>query len=244
MDKFKFNFDLLACLPSVFGLTVTEIARRCKINQPTLRLYVVHERIIPVQTVIAICNTLRMPTHHFFYEGDTSAIPEREQATIELSRWKPVQWNEEAVEHIFGDAPRHIWWKKVAAAMGTSEQKPRGRFALRTRFPVTDFLRVCNAFNLSPYTFLIDHNPLPGDEYKTKLGKRRTVTPPAKDTDPLLADIANLRKNIADLNATVEDLTAKYEALLKSHEALAKRVSVNIENINNSSVNIATDGHK
>jgi len=231
MDKFKFNFDLIASLPNIFDLSVNAIARRCEINQPTLRLYVERERIIPVKTVIDICNTLRMPTRHFFYEGETPVIPSRELATIEPDRWQPVEWNGGAVENVFGDSPTRISWKDVAAAMWTSKQKPRGRFALRTRFPVTDFLRVCNAFNLSPYTFLVDHNPMPGKPSKsqrTSHHKPRLSASPAQRDAPLRADIADLRRKIADLNASFEDLTRKYEALLKSHEALAKRVSVNI----------------
>ena len=241
MDKFKFNYDLIACLSSVLDLTVTEIARRCKINQPTLRLYVERERIIPIQTIMVICNTLRISTRWFFYEGDAAVIPTREQAIVEPHCWQPVRWKANAAEQVFGDAPRHIFWKDVATAMGTTEQKPRGRFALKTRFPVADFLKVCNAFDISPYTFLMDNNPLVGDENKTKPGKRRTATPPAQNNDPLLADIADLRKKIADLSATVDDLTKKYDTLFKSHEALSRRVSVNINTINGSHLNITTD---
>ena len=66
-----------------------------------------------------------------------------------------------------------------------------------------------------------------------------------RSTDPPQSgDIATLNRKIDVLKADIDDLKKKYESLLSAHEALARRVSVNIENIKNCSVNIATDRQK
>lgn len=221
MDKFNFNFELITCLSSVLDLTVTEIARRCEISQSTLRLYVKQERVIPLQTIIEICNTLHIPTRYFFYEKE-AIIPTRERATIEAEHWLPIEWDNDAVEKTFGDAPRHIYWKNVAKAIGVSNHRPRGRFALKTRFPVDDFLTVCNTFNLSPYTFLIDHNPIPGGaSFPTSHPYAPTVIHPKNS---LRADVAAMQQKMNALFVVIDNLEQKNKVLLDRIEILSNRV--------------------
>lgn len=221
MDKFKFNFELIARLPNVLDLTVTEIARRCNINHVTLRQYVKRKRVIPIQDIIGICNTLRIPTRYFFYEKE-AVIPSRERLTIEAEYFLPIEWDNDAVEKTFGDAPRHIYWKHVAKAMGVTVQKPRGRFALQVRFPVDDFLTVCNTFNLSPYTFLIDHNPIPGGaSFPTSHPYAPTVIHPKNS---LRADVAAMQQKMNALFVVIDNLEQKNKVLLDRIEILSNRV--------------------
>lgn len=221
MDKFKFNFELIARLPNVLDLTVTEIARRCNINHVTLRQYIKRKRVIPIQDIIGICNTLRIPTRYFFYEKE-AVIPSRERLTIEAEYFLPIEWDNDAVEKTFGDAPRHIYWKHVAKAMGVTVQRPRGRFALQVRFPVDDFLTVCNTFNLSPYTFLIDHNPIPdGASFPTSPPYAPTVIHPKNS---LRADVAAMQQKMNALFVVIDNLEQKNKVLLDRIEILSNRV--------------------
>lgn len=242
MNHFSFNVELISCLPNVLDLSVAEIARRCDFKQPTLRMYINRDRDIPVQTLMSLCNTFRIPTHYFFYDCGTYIIPPRELATVEEALWRPVTWDTQPVELLFGDSPGHIFWKDVANTMGVTDQKPRARFALKTRFPVTDFLRVCNTYDISPYTFIKDPNFIPTQH---KRNRRGIVVPPAPATPDanrqIFADIAELQRQISFLTETVADLTAKYTAILQTCDALAKRVNVNIENFKDSHLSIAAE---
>ena len=231
MEIFRFNFNLLGCLSDLLDLSVAEIAKRCNFNQPTLRMYVRQERIIPVQYLLTLCNTLRMPMRHFFYHKEY-VIPEREHATIEPSRWQPITWDYGYVEERFGDAPGHIYWKDVAKAMNRTDQKPRGRFALKTRFPVTEFLSVCNAFGLSPFDFIRDPNSLPKSATRASL--------PSRPGD-ILRDIDALRRELADTLAEIAALREEVKTLREAHDTLARRVSINIDTINNSHLSIAAE---
>lgn len=241
MKKFKFNSDLISCLPNVLDITLTEIARRCKLNQPTLRMYIIGERALPVQVLLTLCNTLRMPSRYFIYPDDEPGIiPTRETATIEAHRWQSVSWDERATDTLFGDAPEHIFWKDVAAAMGISDQRPRERFALRTRFPVADFLQVCNAFGISPFTFIIDRNLQQAPTDPTGSG-RETTEHKRQHTRHNDSSVAELRRQVADLTDMVANLTEKYNTLLAAHNNLARRVSFNIETMNDFHLSVASE---
>ena len=61
MVKYCFNNLLLSKLSDVLDLSVTQIARRCDINQPVLYHYIKGDVELSVQGLIQICNTLRKP---------------------------------------------------------------------------------------------------------------------------------------------------------------------------------------
>ena len=106
-----------------------------------------------------------------------------------------------------------------------------------TKTPVDRFLVACEAFGIDPFTILIDPNHTDETKRKGRTSMRSTDPPQS-------GDIATLNRKIDVLKADIDDLKKKYESLLSAHEALARRVSVNIENIKNCSVNIATDRQK
>lgn len=239
MEKWSFNMLLFSSLPKVLDLSGAEIARRCEMKQPVLSRYMKNETVLPVDVFIQICNSLRMPAHLFVSYGDNHVTPERENATLPYGRWRPIEWDLQAVELTFGDGEGQIFWKDVAEAMGVTSQKPHDRFLLRTRFPIDDFLTVCNHYNLSPFQFLIDQN----SEAPAKRKRGSTVhcgSASGKATlpPPYPADIAVLCRKIDTLSEAVADLTQKYQSLLLAHEALARRVQVNIQNVHNSHIGI------
>lgn len=240
MDKWSFNYSLFSKLSKVLQISEAEIARKCGLTQQVLNRYTKADIMPSVQVLLKICNALRMPTHYFVSQDSIHIIPERESATVPYDLWKPVVWNMQAVELTFGDGEGKIYWKDVSAVMGVTSQKPHERFLLRKRFPIDDFFTVCSHYDISPFRFLNDPNT-PDTSKRKGHATRRNSAPSPWENDPLLADIAELRKQITALSADVDDLTKKYNTLLKSHEALSRRVSVNIENINNSHLSIAAE---
>lgn len=227
MEKWRFNTPLFSRLSEVMDLTGTEIARRCGLRQQVLSRYTTNERVVSIQVLIKLCNAIRMPIYYFVTEDHSFIIPNRESVTIPLDQWKPVSWNFDNVEKIFGDGEGQINWKDVAEVMGVTSQKPHGRFSLHRRFKVTDFFAACNAFNLSPFLFLNDPNR--PDSSKRKRQKKDRTPPPS---------YTELSHRIDALEQNIADLTQKYKDLLQAHEALAKRVQVNIQNVQNSHIGI------
>lgn len=242
MDKWSFNYSLFSKLSKVLQISEAEIARKCGLTQQVLNRYTKADIMPSVQVLLKICNALRMPTRYFVSQDSIHIIPERESATVPYELWKPVVWNMQAVEVTFGDGEGKIYWKDVSAVMGVTSQKPHERFLLRKRFPIDDFFTVCSHYDISPFLFLNDPN-IPDISKRKSHATRRNSAPSPPENDPLLADIAELRKQVAALSADVDDLAKKYNTLLKSHEALSRRVSVNIETINNSHLSIAAESN-
>lgn len=209
MDRWKFNTALFSRLSDVLDITGTEIARRCGLRQQVLSRYTTNEIVVSVQVLIKLCNALRMPAHFFVAENNNFVIPIREEATIPLECWQPIEWNAQAVEQTFGDGDGRIYWKDVAVAMDVSSQKPHERFTLRRRFKVTDFLHTCSVLNISPFKFLIDSN--------RNAVKHQSI----KAEQPY--DLADLRQQLVDLSRSVADISSKYQLLFNKHNALLKR---------------------
>ena len=223
MNKWSFNFLLLRKLSDVLDISESEIARRCGMKQQVFNRYTNEEVMLSMGVLMKICNSLRMPAYYFVSEDNKHEIPNRECATIPLDYWMPISWDMQAAEQTFGNGAGRIHWKDVAEAMGVTEQKPRGRFMMKTRFPVDDFLKTCNVLNLSPFLFLVDKNR---DTNKRKNGNRKAtvpVTPAADNNDGLRADIKEMAGKLADMNAAMTDITAKYDDLLRRHTALLDR---------------------
>lgn len=225
MLKWSFNMLLLNKLSDVLDISVLEIARRCGINQPVLYHYMKGKTELTVNTLIQMCNALRMPSRYFISENNHHIIPTRETATIESARWKPITWNRKEVELTFGDGEGKIYWKDVADVMHVTSGRPHDRFLLRTRFPISSFLLTCDHYNLSPFLFLND----PNVNIPIQKMKKKPTAPPSYE---------ELSHKVDTLEHDIADLTKKFEALLRAHEALAKRVQVNIQNVHNSHIGI------
>ena len=241
MVKYCFNKLLLSKLSDVLDLSATQIARRCDINQPVLYHYIKGDVELSVQGLIQICNTLRIPSRLFISENERYIIPNRETATIEADQWKPITWNEEAVELTFGDGEGKIYWKDVANVMGVSSQRPHDRFLLRTRFPISDFLSTCTHYKISPYLFLKDDNAA---KEKSKPKAKTSNTSNSKSARPHYSKstdtptYSELSQRVDALERNFATLNEKYNRLLHEHEELAKRMQVNIQNVQNSHIGI------
>lgn len=212
MEKWSFNQLFFSKLSDVLDISGAEIARRCNISQPLLNRYMNNENVLPVQVLIKICNSLRMPAYFFVSENSNDIIPERERATISVSNWHPIEWDTQAVELTFGDGEGRIFWKDVAEAMDVTPQKPHNRFLLRTSFKIDAFLLTCSRLNISPFKFLIDKNRESNNVIvNPNLSKGKGQSKKEKD---LQAQVEALNKSIRSLSSTVADLTTKYKALM------------------------------
>lgn len=241
MVKYSFNQLLLSKLPVVMDISISEIARRCDISQPVIYNYIKGGIELPLQTLIQICNALRIPSRLFISENNRHVIPTRETATIEADQWKPITWNTEAVELTFGDGVGKIYWKDVADVMGVTPQKPHDRFLLRTRFPINSFLHICSHYKLSPYLFLDDPNqPRRGAKEKRPMSNpsnsKQTKPNHAKSIDT--PTYSELSRRVSSLEKDFAALNEKYNRLLHEHEELIKRAHVNIQNVQYSNIGI------
>lgn len=240
MSKWSFNALLLGKLSNVLDISVTEIARRCKISQPVLYNYVLGNVEITVQALIKICNELRIPSQYFISEDNHYIIPTRETISIEGDKWKPIKWDSNAVEKTFGDGDGRINWKDVADAMGVTSQKPHDRFLLKTRFPISGFLTTCSRYKLSPFNFLIDPNKPNGKGSKQHIPKSKIDSKKQNNHSysSLSRRMDSLETVLDDLQQKYIDLQNKYADLQKAHEALVRRIQVNIQNVHNSNIGI------
>ena len=241
MVKYSFNQLLLSKLPVIMDISISEIARRCNISQPVIYNYIKGGIELPLQTLIQICNALRIPSRLFISENNRHVIPTRETATLESDRWKPISWNTEAVELTFGDGENKIFWKDVAEVMGVTPQKPHDRFLLRTRFPISAFLFTCTYYKISPYLFLNDDNEVqekPKSKPKTSNTSNSKSARPhySKSTDT--PTYSELSRRVDSLERDFAALNEKYNHLLHEHEELVKRVHVNIQNVQYSNIGI------
>lgn len=225
MEKWFFNSLLINKLSDILDLSGAEIARRCGLSQQVMNRYMNNGIVLSVQTLLKICNSIRMPIYYFVAEDNNFVLPNREYATIAHDLWQPVGWNHSAVERIFGDKSGQIAWRDVATAMGVTPQKPHDRMLLKTRLPVDDFCRTCNNLNLSPFTFLIDRNRDVGNKKRRSTETTTTKSDGSSTNNELFSqEIADLHQNIAKLNSTIENLTCRYKSLLERHNQLEQTV--------------------
>lgn len=241
MVKYSFNQLLLSKLPVVMDISISEIARRCNISQPVIYNYIRGGIDPPLQTLIQVCNALRIPSRLFISENNRHIIPTRETTTIEADQWKPITWNTESVELTFGDGEGKIYWKDVADVMGVTPQKPHDRFLLRTRFPINSFLCICSHYKLSPYLFIDDPNqPRRGAKEKkpSTSNTSNSKQPKSNHAKSIDTTYSELSRRVSSLEKDFAALNEKYDRLLHEHEELVKRVHVNIQNVQYSNIGI------
>ena len=242
MDKWTFNINLFDCLSDVLNLSVAKIAKKADIRQQTLSRYMLHEIRLSVQTLMQLCNALRMPVYYFVCKNGEEIFPEREEATLPAKVYRKAFWNVEEVERTFGDKPGQIFWKDAAEAMNLANQKSHRRFRLETRFPVDDFFKACTTLQISPFRFIVDPNR--PEVLGISAGKQKR----ASRNKPSQAEVAELRQEVAALRAKIDvitnrfdDLANRYSLLLEAHKTLAHRFGVTFHSVKDSNISISAD---
>ena len=228
------NTKLMRTLDRVLYMSTADLINATGIPQSTWYYTMSHINTISIGSLLAIANGLHIPVRRFFYNGMENTPGKRDDYIV--NTYIQCYYDADALSELV-NSRADITWKKAADATGVTYDSLRKSLLAVTKTPVDRFLVACEAFGIDPFTILIDPNHT--DEPKRKGRTSRRSTDP-----PQSGDIATLNRKIDVLKADIDDLKKKYESLLSAHEALARRVSVNIENIKNCSVNIATDRQK
>lgn len=236
MGKWSFNFELFTRLPEVLGKSFYAISKKTGICVQTINNYSQEQSTISVQNLIKLCNGLRMPASLFLSEDGVDIIPGRGQATIPTAQFQPIQWSNKNVERLFGGRSEQIHYVDVAEAMDVTNQKPQKRLLLETRFPIDDFLKMCNKLHISPYTLILDNN----QDYKKSIIDKYTEN--AKKTERIVkleGLVGELKKNLESMQREVEELKTAYANLSRQFGA-----SYEIHHFKDSSIAIAADAGK
>lgn len=224
MKKVFLNTQLLTSLSSVLDMQPAKMIAATGIVPPTWYYIMQHIDGITVQQLLSIANGLKIPVRRFFYADKAVVSAKREDYIV--TPYTPCYYDAAAMQHIV-DTRNDATWQKGAKATGmTYDNLKKSTLGIR-RLPVQRFLAVCSAFDIDPFTILIDPNHEPRKSRRTAPG---SYLDRDKEMSSIRADIASLHDEIRTLNETIDDLKEKYETLLKAHDALAK--SVNINNVN------------
>ena len=198
MRNWKFDYDSFRVLDDIAGYSFAKIAKMSGIPQQAISRYVIGEYDLPLQILIKICNSIRLPIHYLIIEEDKQRTLNREDI-VPMDKWKPVYFDSNGAEYIF--TSHGIQWKDVGEAMGVAQMNAKKRFVAGRRFPVNDFVKTCNKIKLSPFLFLIDPN--------RKVAKKSK----AQVSEEAMEKIEQLTNALADLQIKYKDLEEKLQRL-------------------------------
>lgn len=230
----RLNQRLISTLNRVLMLSPSDMMKASHIASSTWYRIMQDPSTISVQNLLGIANGLHIPVRRFFSSGQTDLIGCRDDYLAEPYEFCHYDY---AALHQIVSTRRDATWKRAADATGLTRDHLRNSLLAVTRTPVTRFLTVCEAFEIDPFTILIDPNPEPKRRRGTAPHLLSSALPGNSASQPeshLSAEIANLHHSISKLSDTVTDLTTKYNDLLKAHEALARSIQVNIHNFTDS----------
>lgn len=232
MGKIRINTRLIASLSRVLRLTHREVSDAAHIPLGTWYRLIKAPEDISVQQLLGIANGLYIPVRRFFSEGKTDIVGTREDYITDSTRYQQCYYDSDAVRAVVGPGTS-ITWRRVGEVVDMHYTRASESLLAERPVPVARVLTFADAFGFSPFQFIVDPNP------ERKAGGRTSAARRADDA--LRDEIAELRQQIAALNTTVTTLTDKYTALLDAHNTLARRISVNIEHIQDSHLSIAAE---
>ena len=230
----RLNGKLISMLNHVLGISKAELIDRTSLSSSTYHRIAQEPDIITIQQLLSISNGLHIPLSRFFSTGRADIIGKRDNLVADP--FTPCRYDAETLQELVTNSTAANW-SKAAETIGVTRSNLRNSLLAVTRTPVARFLMVCDVFEIEPFKILVDPNLTRPEE-----SRRSSAMPtPSKN---IREEIAQLQKQVNDLAATVEDLSVKYDKLLAAHNALARRVSVNIDTINNSHLSIVTEPNK
>lgn len=210
--KIHLNTKLLSTLSQVLFLPSAELRTATGIPTSTWYYCMGKPDKITIDFLLSIANGLNIPVRKFFSTENTDIIGRREDYIAEP--YLPCYYDEAALQRYFAVSHEATWQRASLAANVTPTNLRRSLLAV-TRLPVERFLVVCEAFDIDPFTILIDPNP-GTTQTPNKPNKRDT----AKDIEQLRQQIAQLSSDIADLTKKYDDLRLFYEDM--SHQLVAE----------------------
>ena len=210
MKTYRLNEKLISTLSSVLFMPAADMMTAANIATTTWYHIMQVPEAITIQQLLAIANGLHIPVRRFFSAEKADIIGKRDDYIAEP--YQPCHYDADALQKIVSSRA-DTTWQQAAKATGITRDNLRKSLLAVRRTPVTRFLAVCEAFNIDPFTVLVDPNPS-----KAENRKKRGVNP-AKD---IAADIAALHKKINDLTGTVTELSEKYDKLLEAYTRLER----------------------
>lgn len=228
MKAYHLNTKLISSLSTVLYIPSSELIKATGISTTTWYHIMQVPALITIQQLLGIANGLHIPVRRFFTFGSTDIIGRRDDYITD--NYMKCFYDAAVLQSIV-DNRRDATWQKAAAATGMAYTNLRKSLLAIRRTPVTRFLTVCEAFNIDPFSVLIDPNNEAGEKRQTSTQQRRSMQ----------KDIEALHRKFDELSNTVSDLQEKYVNLLRAHNQLLHRINVNIGTINSSNIGIAAD---
>ncbi len=229
MNRICLNTKLISTLGSILFMTASDMISASNIPTSTWYAIMQHPAKITIQQLLAIANGLHIPVHRFFSFGRAEQIGRRDDYIS--NHYLPCSYDSNTLQQIVTNRP-DATWKYAAKKTDMTPTRLRNSLIGETRTPVKRFLLVCEAFEIDPFTILID----PNKDISIRKNRPGIAAAKHKELYAIQTDIAALNQQINDLSATIADLKTKYETLLANNEALTNRVrviGVNIEQIFN-----------
>lgn len=236
MEKPRLNTRLLNTLPSVLNMQTVDIRKASGIARSTWYDILSKQDTFTVQRLLSLANGLHIPVRRFFSTGQTDVIGKRADYITEP--YTDCYYLGETLREAINER-RDATWTRAGEITGMTYQHIQKSLSSETRTPVVRFLAVCEAFDIDPFTILVDPNPEPVPGRKRKDPRKDSRKDPA-----MAAEIASLKDDIGRLSGTIEDVTrkygdllAKYDRLLSAHRALLDRFNRHV----NDGFSIAAD---
>lgn len=214
MNEVRLNENLIKSLGSVIRMSSAEMIAKTGIPCTTWYNIMKKPAVITVQQLLAISNGLQIPVSRFFSKGKADLIDKRDDYVTEP--YITCRYDDTVLYELVSRRPGASW-QKAADIAGMSRTRMRNSLLAVTRTPVVRFLDACKAFDIDPFTVLVDPNP------KTKR-KCKAANPVSTAYDhALLAEISTLRKDVTNLTTIAADIATKYHGLEEKYEDMARK---------------------
>ena len=206
MNQLRLNIKLLSVLHSVLLMQAADLRKAVGIARSTWYDIMSKHDTITVQHLLSIANSLHIPVRRLFSTGNTDVIGKRDDYVADP--YTDCYYLGEALRDAINER-KDTSWSRAGKIAGMTYQHVQKSLSSETRTPVVRFLAVCEAFDIDPFTILVDPNPGPSS------GRR-----PGRGGAAMLREIAALREDVGRLGTTVEDVTRKYDDLLAKYDGL------------------------
>ena len=212
MNTVRLNTKLIKTLSDVLLIPPARMMKEASIANSTWYYIMEHPDGISVQQLLAFANGLHIPVRRFFSSTRADLIGQREDYVTDP--YLECRYDDATLQRMVNASPSATW-QKAAKAINMSRSRLRDSLLTVTRTPVVRFLKVCEVFDIDPFTILVDPNP--------EVNRKKRSNTTASD-DTFRAEIAALSRKVEDLTDTIACLTDKYQALLERHNQLENSV--------------------
>ena len=193
ISEIQLNTYLIVNLDRVLYISKSNIGKIASIPKSTWYDILKKPYGITIEHLLAISNGLHIPVRRFFFTDCGDIKIDRNEYTV--SPFMRCHYENAGFQELV-NTRSDVTWSKAARATGMSYQHLQKSLLAESRLPVNRFLAVCRAFEVNPFTILIDPNPETTNSSSGLLTSRD-------------AEIVALRKQVEELSLTVAELKAK-----------------------------------